>query len=184
VLWIGAAVAVVAIGFAVYHFAFAGGSGSEAGQEEGKPTSVIGSGKQAVGVSASGEILLHRPPPPEGSVPQLPLDRPPKSGHLAGPMLQQARVLGAAPAVLRSCVEASHYSETGVVVDLASGIELRFGGAARAAQKWAAGVAILADPTITEIGYVNLYSPSRASTGGSGATLPPPEPGGGTSCGG
>ena len=57
-------------------------------------------------------------------------------------------------------------------VNLDSGIELLFGSASRAAQKWGSAAAILADPSTTDIGYVDLHSPTRVSTGGSGSTLP------------
>jgi hypothetical protein len=179
---IAAALAALVLVAAVYHFAF---GSSTVGSHRGpaRPTSVIGSGKSAVGVSAAGTILSWQPPPAEGTLPRLPLEKPPKHGRLSGPVLAQARVLGAAPAVLRSCIAGSSYGETGVDVKLASGIELRFGSASRAAQKWSSAAAILADPTITEIGYVDLHSPSRAATGGSGHTLPTPEPGASTSCG-
>src|SRR5262249_7601031 len=113
----------------------------------------------------------------------LPLDRPPKSGRLAGPMLQQAKVLGAAPAVLRPCVEGSAYGTSGVDVKLYPGIELRFGGASRAAQKWSAAAAVLADPSTTGIGYVDLPSPPHVSTGGSGPSLPTGGAAGAKGCG-
>jgi hypothetical protein len=178
----GAVVAAVAIALGVYRLALSGSSG-ESHPTAPRPTSVIGSGADAVGVSASGEVLSRRPPPADGSLPQLPLEKPPKHGRLAGPALQQAIVLGAAPPVLRPCIEGSYYGESGVDVKLASGIELLFGSASRAAQKWRAAAAILADPTISEIGYVDLHSPGRASTGGSGATLPQAEPGSAATCG-
>lgn len=179
---IGGIVAAVVLLFAAYHFAFS--SSSVAGHlVEGKATSVIGSGEDAVGVSASGKVLSGTAPPDDGTLPRLPIDSPPKGGVLAGPLLEQAVVLGAAPPILRSCIAGSSHGETGVDVELTSGIELRFGRSTQAAQKWAAATAILADPTTTEIGYVNLYAPSRASTGGSGTTLPSAEAGGATTCG-
>jgi hypothetical protein len=179
---IAALAALALAAFGVYRLAFAGSTA--AGALVPTPaTSVIGSGDGAVGVSARGAILAWQPPPP-GALPRLPIDRPPDSGHLAGPLLQQARVLGAAPAVLRSCVAGSYYGESGVDVNLVSGIELRFGSASRAARKWRAAAAILADPTITDIGYVDLHSPGLASTGGSGHPLPPAPSGGPTSCAG
>ena len=144
---------------------------------------MIGAGKDAVGVSAAGAILSSQPAPADGTLPRLPLDRPPEQGVLAGPVLAQARVLGAAPPVLRPCIESSYYGESGVDVTLASGIELLFGNASRAALKWSSAAAILADPSITDIGYVDLHSPGRASTGGSGHALPPPEAGTGSTCG-
>ena len=98
-------------------------------------------------------------------------------------MLEQARVLGAAPAPIRPCIERSYYGESGVDVELRSGIELLFGDATRAAEKWPPAVAVLADPSITALDYVNLHAPSRPSIGGSGHTLPPPEEGSGAGCG-
>lgn len=147
-------------------------------------TSVIGAGDRALGVSADGTILYWQPPPEEGALPSLPISQPPQSGRLAGPLLQQARVLGAAPPPLRACIESSYFGESGVDVNLRVGIELRFGSAARAAEKWRAAAAILADPSINGIGYVDLHSPSHVSVGGSGPELPPPSGGGGGACGG
>jgi cell division septal protein FtsQ len=137
------------------------------------PASVIGSGENAVGVAANGTILAKQAPPPEGTLPSLPLSAPPKSGRLAGPALEQARVLGAAPAPLRPCIEGSRYGESGVDVQLRSGIELRFGNSSRAAQKWRSAATVLADPSITALDYVDLHSPGRPAYGGTGHSLPP-----------
>ncbi len=179
-----AAVAAVAIGLVVYRIAFASSGGAaDRSPTKVRATSVIGSGSDAVGVSAKGVILSGRPAPADGTLPRLPLDTPPKGGRLAGPMLQQAKVLGAAPAALRPCVEGSYYGTSGVDVNLYAGIELRFGGASRAAQKWTAAAAVLADPSTTGIGYVDLHSPTHVSTGGTGPSLPPAEPGAATGCG-
>lgn len=147
------------------------------------PTSVIGTGDEAVGVSADGTILSWLPPPEEGSLPSLPLSAPPKGGRLAGPVLQQARVLGAAPVVLRPCIDSSYFGESGVDVRLRSGIELRFGDASSAAEKWASVATVLADPSIVALDYVDLHSPQHPATGGSGHTLPPPSEASGSGCG-
>lgn len=136
-------------------------------------TSVIGSGEDAVAVSSTGTIVAFLPVPEEPTLPQLPLDEAPKSGHLAGPVLEQAKVLGAAPAPLRPYVERSYYGESGVDVDLTSGIELRFGDASQAKLKWKAAAAILADPSITALDYVDLHAPGRPTYGGEGHLLPP-----------
>ena len=98
-------------------------------------------------------------------------------------MLEQALVLGAAPAPIRPCVEGSSYGESGVDVTLRSGIELRFGDATRAEQKWRAAATVLADPSITALDYVDLHSPGRPAVWGSGHTLPSAEEGSGSSCG-
>lgn len=135
-------------------------------------TSTIGSGSEAVGVSSTGKIVRFLPVPEEPPLPQLPLREVPKSGHLAGRALQQARVLGAAPPALRPYLKGSFYGESGVDVELTSGIELRFGDASQAARKWKAAATVLADPSITALDYVDLHAPSRPAVGGSGHSLP------------
>lgn len=138
-----------------------------------QPTATIGTGSEAVGVSADGVVLDWLTLPEDAQLPRLPLSEPPAKERLGGPLLQQALVLGAAPAALRPYVASSYYGESGVDVELTSGIELRFGDATRAAQKWKAAAAVLANPSITELDYVNLLAPSRPTVGGSGHVLPP-----------
>jgi hypothetical protein len=137
------------------------------------PTAMIGSGEDAVAVAADGAILTWLPPPAEGSLPQLPLNVPPKGLRLRGPALEQALVLGAAPTALRPYIEGSYYGESGVDVNLTSGVELRFGDATQAKRKWRAAAAVIADPSVTTLDYVDLHAPSHPATGGSGHTLPP-----------
>jgi hypothetical protein len=137
-------------------------------------TATIGSGEEAVAVTASGAIVHWWPLPAEPKLPQLPLSEAPKGGRLAGPMLQQARVLGAAPPALRPYLTGSYYGESGVDVETSSGIELRFGDASQARRKWTAAAAVLADPEVESLDYVDLHAPSRPGFGGSGHTLPPP----------
>jgi hypothetical protein len=136
-------------------------------------TSTIGSGSEAVAVSADGVIVPWLPVPSEPPPPELPISEPPKGGRLAGHLLEQARVLGAAPVALRPYLKSSHFGETGVDVDLTTGVELRFGDASQAARKWRAAAAVLADPTVTELDYVDLHAPGRPAVGGSGHQLPP-----------
>jgi hypothetical protein len=136
-------------------------------------TATIGSGSEAVAVGRDGAILEWLPLSEEPQLPRLSLSEPPSKGRLGGPMLEQARVLGAAPAALRPHLESSYYGESGVDVELRSGIELRFGDATRLAEKWRAAAAVLADPSIEALDYVNLDAPRRPAVGGSGHTLPP-----------
>jgi cell division septal protein FtsQ len=139
-----------------------------------QPVAVIGAeSEEAVAVAADGTILAWFPVPEDSTLPSLPLDVPPKGPRLKGPMLEQAIVLGAAPPALRPYVASSYYGESGVDVELDSGIELRFGEATQAARKWQAAAAVLADPSIESLDYVDLHVPSRPATGGSGHTLPP-----------
>ena len=116
----------------------------------------IGSGEDAVAVSANGKVLRWLTLPEDLDLPELPLSEPPKGKRVKGPVAQQARVLGAVPPALRSYVANSRYGESGVDVELDSGIELRFGDASQAARKWKAAAAVLADPTIEALDYVNL----------------------------
>ncbi len=138
-----------------------------------QPTSVIGAGADAIGVSSEGLILTWLPTPEEGTLPGLPLAEPPSSGRLSGPVLQQALVLGAAPAELRPYIESSFYGDSGVDVVLEAGVQVRFGDASQAAAKWQAAATVLADPAVTTLDYIDVLVPSRPSIGGSGHTLPP-----------
>lgn len=138
-------------------------------------TATIGSGSEAVAVGPDGRILAWYPLSEEEALPRLPLSSPPESGELAGPVLRQARVLGAAPAALRPYIERSFYGEDGVDVELRSGIELRFGDDSQAATKWKAAAAVLADPSIEALDYVDLSAPRRPAIYGSGHVLPPLE---------
>ncbi len=138
-----------------------------------EPVAVVGTGSSAVAVAADGTILAWLPAPKEGSLPKLPLETPPKGPRLKGSVLEQARVLGAAPAGLRPYLENSYFGESGVDVTLAGGIELRFGDSTQAARKWRAAAAVLASPSTTTLDYVDLHAPGRPAIGGSGHTLPP-----------
>jgi cell division septal protein FtsQ len=138
-----------------------------------QPVATIGSGSSAVAVAGDGTVLAWLPAPEEGDLPKLPLDTPPKGPRLQGPMLEQARVLGATPPPLRPYVEGSYYGESGVDVNLTTGIELRFGDATQASRKWRAAAAVLADPSLTALDYVDLHAPGHPDVGGSGHALPP-----------
>jgi hypothetical protein len=140
-----------------------------------RATATIGSGAEAIAVGPDGQLLGWLPLSADRKLPVLPLSTAPQSGRLAGPVLQQARVLGAAPPRLRPYLESSYYGESGVDVKLRSGIELRFGDASQAVAKWKAAAAVLADPSVTSLDYVDLHAPGRAGIGGSGHTLPPTE---------
>jgi predicted NAD/FAD-binding protein len=141
-----------------------------------QPVAVIGSGEEdAVAVADDGTVLTWLSVPENSHLPRLPLSSTPKGPRVQGPALEQVRVLAAAPAALRPYIEGSYFGESGVDVELTSGIELRFGNAVDASRKWRAAAAVLADPSITALDYVDLHAPGRAATYGSGHTLPPVE---------
>ncbi len=170
-LWLAVAVAVLAL-VAIYWFFIR--------QDTAEPTvavprlaATIGEGSEAIGVAADGALVRWLPLPEEPLLPRLPLEGPPKGGRVKGPALEQVKVLAAVPSALRPYVESSYYGESGVDVNLTTGIELRFGDASKAAKKWAAASAVLADPEITALDYVDLQFPDRPSYGGSEHELPP-----------
>lgn len=139
-----------------------------------RPVATIGSGSSAVPVADDGTVLTWLRLPESVVLPQLSLTAPPKGPRVQGPALEQVHVLAAAPAELSPYVAASRVGESGVDVELSSGIELRFGDAAAAARKWRAAAAVLANPDVTSLDYVDLHAPGHPDVGGSGHTLPPP----------
>jgi Cell division protein FtsQ len=172
-LWKGVAVILAVIAVAFVAQKLFGDKTVTGAVQVPAPVAVIGSGEDAVAVTARGVVVRWWPLADEPGLARLPLSAPPKGGRLAGPMLQQARVLGAAPPALRPYLAASYYGESGVDVETTSGIELRFGDASLAAQKWKAAAAILADREITALDYVDLSAPGHPAYGGSGHALPP-----------
>jgi hypothetical protein len=82
-------------------------------------------------------------------------------------------VLAAVPDPLRPYLARSFFGESGVEVELTTGIEIRFGDASQARRKWNAAAAILADPEVTAVDYVNVIAPSRPVYEGSEHELPP-----------
>jgi hypothetical protein len=165
-----AAVLVVALG--VYWFFVRAGS-ADPDVEVPKLAAAIGEGDEAVAVAGGGAIVRWLPLPEEPPLPRLSLDEPPKGGHVRGPALEQVRVLAAVPDQLRPYVAGSFYGESGVDVELTTGIEVRFGDATQARQKWRAAAAILADPSVTALDYVNVTAPSRPVFEGTEHELPP-----------
>jgi hypothetical protein len=161
---------VVAVG-AYWHFVREGST--EPRVLVPKLAATIGEGDEAVGVTGGGAAVRWLPLSEDPPLPRLPLNAVPKGGQLRGPALEQVRVLAAVPDPLRPYVEGSYFGESGVDVNLTTGIELHFGDASQAARKWKAAVAILADPEITAVDYVDLHVPGRPSYEGSEHELPP-----------
>jgi hypothetical protein len=191
------AVAVLAIAaVAVYWFGLRGSSTPTA---EAKPTEAvaqIGEGKSAVLVAADGRLLGAKSSGTESSptaagrkspsgrsshekqpehLPVLPLKQPPKNGRqVGGHVLEQVHILAAAPTPLRKYIAKTGYDKTGVEAETTAGIEIRFGDDREAARKWEAAAAVLADPSVTLLSYVDVHAPTRPEVGGEGHELPPP----------
>jgi hypothetical protein len=167
-----AILAVVVVAFVVQKVV--GGKTVEPHFVSSEPVATIGSGSEAVAVADDGTVLAWFPVPEDSKLPSLPLGSAPKGPRVQGPVLEQVRVLAAAPAALRPYVEGSYFGESGVDVNLTSGIELRFGDSTQAARKWRAAAAVLASPSVTTLDYVDLHAPGHPAIYGSGHTLPPP----------
>lgn len=169
---IAALAVLVLLVFGVYWFGVRKGSADPHVQVP-KLAAAIGEGSEAVGVAGSGAVVRWLPLPEDPPLPALSLEEVPKGGRVRGPALEQVRVLAAAPAELRPFLARGYYGESGVDVELTTGIELHFGDASQARRKWRAAVATLADPSITALDYVDLRAPNRPSYGGSEHELPP-----------
>jgi cell division protein FtsQ len=137
---------------------------------------VIGIGSGAVGVASDGRVL-RGVPLGKAHLPQLPLSAAPKGSWVGGPVLDQVKVLSAAPKALRRYVDHSFIGTTGVAVQLTGGVDLLFGTASNAGQKWEAATAVLSDPNLGSLDYVDLSVPRRPAVGGVSYT-PPPLPSG------
>lgn len=163
---------ILVAGFAAYYFVVRD-TAVTAHVQGLELAATIGSGEDAVPVSANGEVLRWLTMPDDLQLPELPLDEPPKGKRVKGPVLEQVRVLGAVPPALRPYVVGSSYGEDGVDVELDSGIVLGFGDSTQATLKWKAAAAVLADPETEALDYVDLHSPTRPSIDGEGHLLPP-----------
>lgn len=165
-------VGVLVLAVAVYWFGFRQKS-VEANVQVPQLVAAIGEGEEAVGVAGNGAVVRWLPPPEDPPLPQLPLDEVPKGGKVRGTALEQVRVLAAVPDDLRPYVASSYFGESGVDVELTTGIELRFGDASQARRKWKAVAAVLADPAVTSPSYVDVHAPTRPAYEESGSELPP-----------
>jgi len=171
--WVIVIVGVIAIAF--FAQKVVGDKTVEPHLVSSEPVATIGSGSEAVAVADDGTVLAWLTLPEDTALPQLSLGAAPKGPRVQGPVLEQVRVLAATPPALRPYVSSSGFGERGVAVELSSGIELIFGSAGGAARKWRAAAAVLADPSITALDYVDLSAPGRPAVRGSGHTLPPIE---------
>ena len=130
---------------------------------ERRPVALIGPGPTAV--AGDGRIL--RGVPAKGlPLPSLPLAEAPEGSWVGGPVGEQARMLGAAPPALLRHVDHSFKGPGGIGAELDGGVDLQFSTAARAAQKWRAAVAVLTDPKLGPLDYVDLTVPRRPAVGG------------------
>jgi hypothetical protein len=172
-------VAAVAAG-GVYWFALRDSSTPVAEAKPTTPVAQIGEGDTVIMVGDDGRILGTRSTGSNkkggGSEQKhlvvLPLKERPKGGRVKGHVLEEVRLIAAAPPALRRYVTNSRYGETGVILETANGIEIRFGDDREATRKWEAAAEVLADPSVTLLSYVDVTAPTHPAVGGEDHELP------------
>jgi hypothetical protein len=165
------ALAVVAV--AVYWFGLRSSSTPEAEAQQVRVVAQIGNGKKVVLVTGDGR-LFGTATGRKADQPVLPLKKVPPGRRVRGHVLEEVRILNAAPKPLRPYIAATKWGKNGVEVELGTGIFIRFGDQSEAVRKWKAASAMLADPSVTLLSYVDVNSPTRPAVGGEGHELPPP----------
>lgn len=163
-------VAVVAV--AVYWFGLRGPSTTDAEAQQVRVVAQIGNGKRVVLVTDDGE-LFGSATGAKASQPVLPLKKVPSGKHVRGHVLEEVRILAAAPKALRPYIAATKWGKTGAEVELTSGIFIRFGDQSEAVRKWKSAAAMLADPSVTLLSYVDVHAPTRPEVGPGEIELPP-----------
>jgi cell division protein FtsQ len=133
---------------------------------EHHPAALVELGGDEIPVAGDGTIL--RGLPVEGRLPVIDTEVAARGERLSSAAaLHAARVAGAAPAPLRSRIEAiTVRKEDGVVVELHEGPELLFGDGRRAEAKWIAATRVLADPETEGATYIDVRLPGRPAAGG------------------
>ena len=177
-------VAVAAV--AVYWFALRDSSTTTAKAEPVRPVAQIGEGKRVLVVASDGRIVGSASAKSDDKskgqksqadqpdqLPVLPVKERPKGDRVKGHVLEQVHVIAAAPKVLRHYIVRTDYGKTGVDVEFTSGIEIRFGDDRGAERKWKAAAAVLADPSLTLLSYVDVHAPTRPAVYGEEHELPP-----------
>jgi cell division protein FtsQ len=141
---------------------------------ERPPALVVSADGERIAAAADGTLLEGVEVPDDDHLPVLELGKVPDAGKLDGDPLDQALVLGAAPEPLRPLIEkVGEDGDNGIEVTLRGGIPVRFGSSSSATEKWAAAAAVLADPKLDALTYVDVRVPERAAAGGA---APPPDP--------
>jgi hypothetical protein len=172
---IALALVVVAIAaVAVYWFALRDSSTTSAKAAPVRAVAQIGEGKRVLVVASDGRIIGTSSGKSKDQLPVLSAKERPKGDRVKGHVREQVDVIAAAPKALRHYIAHADYGETGVDVAFTSGIEIRFGDDRGAGKKWKAAAAVLADPSVTLLSYVDVHAPTRPTVGGEEHELPPP----------
>jgi hypothetical protein len=168
-----ALVVLVVAAVAVYWFALRDSSTTTAAAEPPRAVAQIGEGKRVLVVANDGRVIGTASGKAKNQLPVLPLKERPKGDRVGGHVREQVKVIAAAPKALRHYIARTDYGKTGVDIEFNSGIEIRFGDDRGAGKKWEAAAAMLADPSVTLLSYVDVHAPTRPTAGGKDHELPP-----------
>jgi cell division septal protein FtsQ len=171
-----ALLAACVLGFvavAVYWFALRDSSTTTAEAQPTRVVAQIGEGKRVILVGGDGRLLGSRSGKSTKQLPVLSAKEPPTGKRVKGHVREEVLILAAAPKPLRAYLAAADYGRTGVDVETTSGIEIRFGDSREAEKKWRAAAAVLADPSVTKLSYVDVHAPTRPAINGEEHELPP-----------
>lgn len=174
-----ALVALAVVAVAVYWFALRDSSTTTAKAAPVRAVAQIGEGEQVLVVGSDGRLLgrLKQKSKDKNAhierLPVLPLKERPKGDRVKGHVLEQVHIIAAAPKALGRYIAGTEYGKTGVDVRFTSGIEIRFGDDTGAEKKWKAAAAVLADPSVTMLSYVDVHAPTRPAVFGEAHELPP-----------
>lgn len=128
------------------------------------PVAVLRSGGSAIPVAGDGTLL--RGAGTDG-LPTVAVKATPGGAHLTDALAQaQVAILAAAPAALRDHVTKTFTAARGLELQLRDGPAVAFGAADRLAAKWAALVAVLADPDSAGGTLIDLTVPERPAVAG------------------
>ena len=131
---------------------------------ERNPIGAVIAGTQRVPVAADGTLMRTTS---SADLPEISAKALPGGSHASDPEVRHAvAVLSAAPPALRARVRRVYVGDRGWTLPLRNGPVLYLGGSERLAAKWAAVVAVLADPTSTGATYLDVRLPERPAAGG------------------
>jgi cell division septal protein FtsQ len=168
-------VVLMVVAVAVYWFALRDSSTTTAEAQPPRAVAQIGEGKRVILVGDDGRLMGSASGDAKKGpdLPVLSLKERPKGNRVRGHAREEVDVLAAAPKALRHDIATVDYGKSGVEVEFSSGIEIRFGDDRQAAKKWKAAAAVLADPSVTMLSYVDVAAPTRPAVHGEGHELPP-----------
>jgi len=132
------------------------------------PVAVVRAPGREVVLTSDGTLLPHAPI--RGSLPVITLPEPPSGGTLTQPWARAAAaLLAAAPSRLLARISAvTTIAGHGLVAQIRNGPSIYFGSGDAAVAKWAAAVAVLADPGSAGASYIDVTDPARPAAGTSG----------------